>query len=385
MLRFFYRRVLALHPPAFHRRFAEEMQSIFEQAEERSARVRLLADGLLSLARQWTLRPEYWHHLAPHGAERAASDGIPTFYTLDPFRPRTAAVVHGLVLTVAVFCLTCFAIRYSWIHVLHVRIPEVEFESPSSLASSADTRSISEQQVVSSGSEGWTKNDAALSFSSSSEKGAPSRPPISPAPQSQEAFSQPAPPGRAAGGPAQAGSAMAAVQHDSLHPAAMPEVQSQVGSGASAEEGQAGAVIQPSSGAVPTFVEGAGIDAAERHRVIEAAVADLTRYYLDPDLALKMAAALKAHEKSGDDDAATDGAVLANLLTRQMRSVSHDRHVEMVYGALDVPENPPAPTAADVAAYRREMERTNCTFEKVQVLAHNVGYLKFNSFPDAEI
>ena len=70
MLRSFYRGVLGLHPTAFRRRFAEEMQSIFDQVGERSARVRLLADGLISLMRQWTLRPEFWHELAPTRSRR---------------------------------------------------------------------------------------------------------------------------------------------------------------------------------------------------------------------------------------------------------------------------------------------------------------------------
>lgn len=119
--------------------------------------------------------------------------------------------------------------------------------------------------------------------------------------------------------------------------------------------------------------------------MIEAAVADLTRYYVDPYVAQKMAAALRAHEKSGDDDAATDGEAFADLVTQQMQNVSHDKHVMMTYGAAIAPESPQPPSAADVAAYRKEMERTNCRFEIVRVLPRNVGYLKFNSFPDAEI
>ncbi len=31
------------------------------------------------------------------------------------------------------------------------------------------------------------------------------------------------------------------------------------------------------------------------------------------------------------------------------------------------------------------MERTNCTFEKVAILRQNIGYVKFNSFPDPTI
>ena len=99
------------------------------------------------------------------------------------------------------------------------------------------------------------------------------------------------------------------------------------------------------------------LDAAKRHRVIQGAAANLTKYYIDPEVAQKMADALRAHEKNEDDDAATDGEVFADLLTTQMREVSHDRYVMMVYSTGTTPENPPAPTAKEVARYRKEMLR----------------------------
>jgi hypothetical protein len=133
MLRHLYCCVVYLHPPAFRRRFADEMLSIFDDTAGTSAALRLLADGLASLARQWVLRPEFWPEPLPAVAPQSATGGIPSFYTLDPFRPRAGAVIHGLVLSTAVFCLTCFAIKYSWIHLLHVHIPEIQFESPRSI------------------------------------------------------------------------------------------------------------------------------------------------------------------------------------------------------------------------------------------------------------
>ena len=131
MLRSLYRCALHLHPPAFRRRFADEMLSIFDQAHGTAAAFRLLVDALFSLSRQWALRPEFWQDLSPAASPHPAFDGIPSFYTISPFRPRSAAVINGLVLSLAIFCMTCFAIRYSWIHVLHVRIPEVQFERSS--------------------------------------------------------------------------------------------------------------------------------------------------------------------------------------------------------------------------------------------------------------
>jgi hypothetical protein len=123
-------------------------------------------------------------------------------------------------------------------------------------------------------------------------------------------------------------------------------------------------------------------DAEERQRVIAAAIANLKKHYADPDAARKMSEALLAHDKSGDDNTAMDGAAFADLLTRQMRNVSHDLHLEMVYSQEPLPPQRTAPTAEDLARYRQAMEANNCTFEKVAVLPHNIGYLKLDSFPD---
>jgi hypothetical protein len=379
MLRFLYQGLLGLHPPAFRMRFAEEMQLIFDQVRERSARVGLLADGVLSLLRQWSLRPEFWHEFAS-GGEQAASDGIPSFYTLDPFRPRTCAVVHGLILTVAVFCLTCFAIRYSWIHVLHVRIPEVQFESSSSVVPDAAARP--DEREVASRPGGRTQDFSGSSRSSQApQTQAPGQTPGTATEQNAGGISRPAPPGRA-GKRARRASAFNTAQNAANQPAGSPESDSQ--QIVSPGSGQAGTPVQPAASA-PPLVRNPQIDAAERHRVIEAAAGDLTRYYVDPDVAQKMAAALRGREKSGDDDAATDGEAFADLVTQQMQDVSHDKHVMMIYGTAIAPESPQPPRAADIAAYRKEMERTNCRFGIVRVLPRNVGYLKFNSFPDAEI
>ena len=130
MLRSLYSYVLRLHPPAFRKRFADEMLSIFDDSIGRLSALRLLGDGLLSLARQWALRPEFWREFSP--TQPPTSDGIPSFSTLDPFRPRAGAVIPGLVLSSAVFCMTCFAIKYNWAHVLDVHIPSVQFDSPRS-------------------------------------------------------------------------------------------------------------------------------------------------------------------------------------------------------------------------------------------------------------
>lgn len=125
MLRPLYRFVLHLHPAGFRRRFAEEMLSMFDDAAVAKGECLLLLDGLLSVARQWLLRPEFWGDLIP--AQESVTNGVPSFYAVEPFRLRTPALIHGLLLSVALFWAVCYGIKYSWIHVFHVRIPQVQF------------------------------------------------------------------------------------------------------------------------------------------------------------------------------------------------------------------------------------------------------------------
>jgi Peptidase family S41/N-terminal domain of Peptidase_S41 in eukaryotic IRBP len=143
---------------------------------------------------------------------------------------------------------------------------------------------------------------------------------------------------------------------------------------------------QDASGAmIPGVEEGAKLDTAERQRVIHEAAANLKEHYVYPDVGQKMADALLAHEKSGDDDAATDGEAFANLLTKQMRDVSSDRRVVLVYSKDPLPPQPTGPTAEDLARYKETMEKENCTFEKIEIRPRNIGYLKVNSFPDPSV
>jgi hypothetical protein len=129
----------------------------------------------------------------------------------------------------------------------------------------------------------------------------------------------------------------------------------------------------------------AKLNGTERQHVIDGVITNLKAHYVDKDVAQKMADALLAHEKKGDDNAIAEGWAFADLLTSQMREVSHDMHLEVVYSRERLPEHPGVPSAESAANYRMALERENCTFEAVRVLPHNIGYLKLSSFPDVSI
>jgi Peptidase family S41/N-terminal domain of Peptidase_S41 in eukaryotic IRBP len=120
------------------------------------------------------------------------------------------------------------------------------------------------------------------------------------------------------------------------------------------------------------------IDAAEKKRVLNGAIANLREYYVYPNVAREMINALLTHDRNGDYAKEIDGAGFATLLTKQLQDVSHDLHLRVAYSAAEVPEHPPGPEGD--ARFRSMLKRENCGFRKVEVLSHNIGYVKFDGF-----
>jgi len=128
------------------------------------------------------------------------------------------------------------------------------------------------------------------------------------------------------------------------------------------------------------------IDVATRARVIDGAIAQLNESYVFPETAKKMADAVKAKQKKGEYDSITDGGAFAKMLTENFQEVSHDKHLNVDFSPAPMPKRSEGPPDADDRARRRkDMERMNCGFDKVEILSGNVGYLKFNFFADPEV
>ena len=138
----------------------------------------------------------------------------------------------------------------------------------------------------------------------------------------------------------------------------------------------------PPGGSVADF----RIDAAARKRVIDNSIAQLDSNYVFPDVAKKMADALRARDKRGEYDRVTNGIVFASLLTEHLQDVSHDKHLRVAFTPRRLPERRnDEPRPADRDNFRKEMESANCGFVKTELLPGNVGYLKFNFFGDPDV
>ena len=153
--------------------------------------------------------------------------------------------------------------------------------------------------------------------------------------------------------------------------------------------------VKPGQSALKTFmlqaiprtatIKDFQIDAATRSRVIDSAIAKLAESYVFPDIAKQMGDAVRARQKRGEYDAVTNGAAFASLLTEHLREVSHDKHLGVRFNPMRMPDGPQAPSPEQIANFRRQMERMNCAFVKVEQLQGNVGYVKFNGFMDPDV
>lgn len=147
MLRLLYLWLLRLHPAGFRERFAEEMLCIFDQTVasqaggDRRAASRLLADGVVSLVRQWTRVAGHQEEANAFAGDTATADALPVFYSLPSFKPSPGAMIYGAALSVAAFSVVFFAMRYSWTHRAAIVLP-VESYAADSSASSSDSLTL---------------------------------------------------------------------------------------------------------------------------------------------------------------------------------------------------------------------------------------------------
>lgn len=145
---------------------------------------------------------------------------------------------------------------------------------------------------------------------------------------------------------------------------------------------RAATTATPAAKGVPALVE---MDAAYTRWVVASIAADLHQHYFDPAIAGQLAGNMQSRAAAGVYDAVPDDRTLAQLLTRQMRASTGDLHLEVVYDAGILPHASAGPTTEDLARYRNAMMQSHCTIESVQMLPHEIGYLKLNSFPDPAV
>ncbi|MFX8895308.1 hypothetical protein ABTM96_19440, partial [Acinetobacter baumannii] len=86
------------------RRFGDEMLWIFDEAAQDQPR--LILDGVVSLFRQWALRPQF--RTEPASAATSAADGVPMFWVAEDEKLPPGSLLRGGIATILVFALVGF-------------------------------------------------------------------------------------------------------------------------------------------------------------------------------------------------------------------------------------------------------------------------------------
>ncbi|MBN1827090.1 MAG: S41 family peptidase [Candidatus Eisenbacteria bacterium] len=126
------------------------------------------------------------------------------------------------------------------------------------------------------------------------------------------------------------------------------------------------------------------VDARTRAAVIDSVCAALERIYVFPDAAEKMAGALRENLRLGKYEGVDRLFDFTQAVTRDLQEAHRDPHLAVFY-------SPPGQvllfgaeeTDEEREAQREKLARENYWFRKAEILAGNVGYLRFDGFADA--
>src|SRR4051794_1419847 len=123
------------------------------------------------------------------------------------------------------------------------------------------------------------------------------------------------------------------------------------------------------------------ISAAARRQLVERVLQAFTDRYVFPELAARVAIAIRERAVRGEYDSISDAQAFAERLTADLRAACQDQHV-LVYFSAD-----PRPLWLDGEPPADELERLarvgavqNYGFRRVERLGGNVGYLEVQAF-----
>ncbi len=120
-------------------------------------------------------------------------------------------------------------------------------------------------------------------------------------------------------------------------------------------------------------------------QLIEALMKNLHDAYVLPEVTPRFEAHLRAH--MAEYAAITDGKELSRRLTADLREVSGDKHLEVMYTAEPLPpaQEPGEPTAEQRKVWDLGILLDNGGVHKVERMRGNVGYLELRRFAVPEV
>lgn len=110
--------------------------------------------------------------------------------------------------------------------------------------------------------------------------------------------------------------------------------------------------------------------------------------YVFPDMAKEMSDMIKKNSKKGKYNTITDPFEFATQITKDLLSISQDKHIRVEYNPQEIAAQEEVHTAEDslnyLNQYIEDIKRENFGFKELKILEGNIGYLDLRSFSDVE-
>jgi hypothetical protein len=146
-------------------------------------------------------------------------------------------------------------------------------------------------------------------------------------------------------------------------------------------------ILLASNFIIPAQQQPQAFGANEKKAVVEAVAAVLQKQYVFPEVAGKMGELIRKNLKAGKYQAIAEPRGFAAKLTEDLRSISRDRHLGVLFAPERIREMKTPDEAIKKAAqeFQKKLDRIdNYGFKEVTILNGNIGYLKFNYFSAAQ-
>ena len=127
------------------------------------------------------------------------------------------------------------------------------------------------------------------------------------------------------------------------------------------------------------LVLGLALDPAFVAATVNAVGATISREYFDPKVGSDVEATLTQSLAAGRYAGATDDAMLATMVTRDLYAVTHDKHL-VLQALLDIPAQRERSVEQADASRADIVRRANGGVRAIQILPGNVGYLDLSTF-----
>ncbi|HWB78266.1 MAG TPA: S41 family peptidase [Nannocystaceae bacterium] len=130
----------------------------------------------------------------------------------------------------------------------------------------------------------------------------------------------------------------------------------------------------------------AALDAAATTRIVDEIAKGLDEYVF-ADVRDEMAARIRKAAQAGDYASITSPRALATRLTTDLRAVSHDKHLSVVYSSAPIPPQTEGaePPPEELARFKEQAARDNFGIPVAEIREGGIGYLDIRGFLPVDI